>query len=186
MVSIALRANLQYTNALGRVRRCFTGCAVVHKPLMLMHVILHRFLVCCCWSGYNCVIINDRYTCSSLLLRDGPVLQRLCLWVALYLTYLSTFVLTTKPGLLQKCKWLECDSSHSSLCWSGPALHAQVTKLANGVTVASQDKCSPFSNVSVYVRGGSRVETYSQQGLSHFMSVCAPLVSSCSSGLRTI
>ena len=50
--------------------------------------------------------------------------------------------------------------------------------MGNGVTVASVEKVSPFSSVFLYVRGGSRAEAYSQQGLAHFMSICAPLVCS--------
>ncbi|CAI8054279.1 Cytochrome b-c1 complex subunit 2, mitochondrial, partial [Geodia barretti] len=49
----------------------------------------------------------------------------------------------------------------------------QVTKLSNGVTVASLETHSFSSTLSVYVRAGSRFETYSQQGLSHLLKKAA-------------
>ena len=60
----------------------------------------------------------------------------------------------------------------------------QVTKLSNGVTVASLETHSFSSTLSVYVRAGSRFETYSQQGLSHLLKkaaflVCVPVVCVC-------
>ena len=54
---------------------------------------------------------------------------------------------------------------------------SQVTRLANGVTVASVENHSFLSNVSLFVRAGSRYETYSQSGLTHLLRNCAFLVS---------
>ena len=52
----------------------------------------------------------------------------------------------------------------------------QVTKLSNGVTVASLETHSFASTLSVYVRAGSRFETYSRQGFSHLLKKAAFLV----------
>lgn len=53
---------------------------------------------------------------------------------------------------------------------------SQVSKLANGVTVASVENNSVNSNVAVLVRAGSRVESYEQRGLTHLMRNSAFLV----------
>lgn len=52
----------------------------------------------------------------------------------------------------------------------------QVTRLTNGVTVASVENHSFLSNVAVFVRAGSRYETYNQTGLTHLLRNCAFLV----------
>jgi ubiquinol-cytochrome c reductase core subunit 2 len=54
-----------------------------------------------------------------------------------------------------------------------PPEGVKVTKLSNGVTVASLETHSFSSTLSVYVRAGSRFETYSQQGLSHLLKKAA-------------
>ena len=48
--------------------------------------------------------------------------------------------------------------------------------MSNGVTVASLETHSFSSTLSVYVRAGSRFETYSQQGFSHLLKKAAFLV----------
>lgn len=55
-------------------------------------------------------------------------------------------------------------------------LYSQVTKLGNGVTVASIENGSFLSNIGVFVRAGSRYETYGQIGLTHLLRSCAFLV----------
>lgn len=45
----------------------------------------------------------------------------------------------------------------------------QVTKLVNGITVASQDTHGPCSTVSVYIRSGARAERYHELGLTHLL-----------------
>lgn len=58
----------------------------------------------------------------------------------------------------------------------------QVTQLSNGVTVASLETHSFSTTLSLYVRAGSRYETYSQQGLSHLLKNAAFLVYSSARG----
>ena len=67
----------------------------------------------------------------------------------------------------------------ASLTSQGTELHSltQVAKLSNGVTVASLETHSFSSTLSVYVRAGSRYETYPQQGLTHLLRNTAFLVS---------
>ena len=142
----------------------------------------HFELVCChsCNFRSSCVLLKDSLNFLFIVSdSDGPVQQRLCLWITLCPIHLITFVLPMKLDPPKKCRWLERDYHAPFLVviWSPCCL--QVSKIANGVTVASVEKVSPFSNVFVYVRGGSRAEAYSQQGLAHFMSVCAPLVCPC-------
>ncbi len=45
------------------------------------------------------------------------------------------------------------------------------------MTVASVENHSPLSNVSVYVRAGSRFEKYNQLGATHLLRESAYLVS---------
>ena len=52
----------------------------------------------------------------------------------------------------------------------------QVSKLGNSITVASLESPSVASNVSVFVRAGSRYETYPQTGLTHLLRNSAFLV----------
>ena len=47
----------------------------------------------------------------------------------------------------------------------------------NGFTVASLENYSFLSGISVFMRAGSRYETYDQQGLTHLLRNCAFLVS---------
>jgi ubiquinol-cytochrome c reductase core subunit 2 len=60
----------------------------------------------------------------------------------------------------------------------------KVTKLSNGVTVASVETHSYASTVSVYVRAGSRFETYPQQGLAHLLKNAAFLTAGGRSAFR--
>lgn len=48
--------------------------------------------------------------------------------------------------------------------------HMQITKLSNGVVVASNDNGSPASSVSVVVAAGSRYETAGNQGAAQLLA----------------
>ncbi|XP_064405800.1 cytochrome b-c1 complex subunit 2, mitochondrial-like [Halichondria panicea] len=50
-----------------------------------------------------------------------------------------------------------------------PSEELKISKLSNGVTVASLENHSPLSNISVYVRAGSRFEKYNQLGVTHLL-----------------
>ena len=63
-------------------------------------------------------------------------------------------------------------STASYIMWILP----QVSKV-KGYTVASLENYSSVSQVSVYMRAGSRFETYNTQGLTHILRKCAFLVS---------
>lgn len=49
----------------------------------------------------------------------------------------------------------------------------KVTKLNNGLTVASLETFSPVSEVGVIVRAGSRFETPKKEGITHLLRTCA-------------
>ena len=55
--------------------------------------------------------------------------------------------------------------------------HSKVSRLSNGVQVASLETHSYSSSLSLYVRAGSRFETYHQQGVAHVLKRAAFLVS---------
>lgn len=52
----------------------------------------------------------------------------------------------------------------------------QVSKLPNGLVIASLENYSPLSSVGVFVKAGSRYETVENQGVSHVLRLAANLV----------
>lgn len=52
----------------------------------------------------------------------------------------------------------------------------QVSKLPNGLVIASLENYSPLSNIGVFVKAGSRYETVENQGVSHVLRLAANLV----------
>jgi hypothetical protein len=52
----------------------------------------------------------------------------------------------------------------------------KVTKLPNGLTVASIENYSPISHVAVIVNAGSRMESADDIGVSHALRVAASFV----------
>lgn len=52
----------------------------------------------------------------------------------------------------------------------------QVSKLPNGLVIASLENYSPLSRVGVFVKAGSRYETAENQGVSHVLRLAANLV----------
>lgn len=55
-------------------------------------------------------------------------------------------------------------------------LVSQVTKLDNGLTVASIENCSPVSQVAVLVNAGSRFESRQDIGVTHLLRTGTGLV----------
>ncbi|TNN85483.1 Cytochrome b-c1 complex subunit 2, mitochondrial [Liparis tanakae] len=53
--------------------------------------------------------------------------------------------------------------------------NVQVSKLPNGLVVASLENNSPLSSVGVFVKAGSRYETVENQGVSHVLRLAANL-----------
>lgn len=51
-----------------------------------------------------------------------------------------------------------------------------MSKLPNGLVVASLENYSPLSSVGVFVKAGSRYETMENQGVSHVLRLAANLV----------
>lgn len=52
----------------------------------------------------------------------------------------------------------------------------QVSKLPNGLVIASLENYSPLSRVGLFVKAGSRYETLENQGVSHVLRLAANLV----------
>lgn len=51
-----------------------------------------------------------------------------------------------------------------------------MSKLPNGLVIASLENYSPLSSVGVFVKAGSRYETVENQGVSHVLRLAANLV----------
>lgn len=62
----------------------------------------------------------------------------------------------------------------------------QVSKLPNGLVIASLENYSPLSNIGVFVKAGSRYETVENQGVSHVLRLAANLVIFGTGTLRAI
>uniref|UniRef100_A0A7N6A7N9 Ubiquinol-cytochrome c reductase core protein 2a n=1 Tax=Anabas testudineus TaxID=64144 RepID=A0A7N6A7N9_ANATE len=56
-----------------------------------------------------------------------------------------------------------------------PPQNVQVSKLPNGLVIASLENYSPLSSVGVFVKAGSRYETAENQGVSHVLRLAANL-----------
>uniref|UniRef100_A0A671Y1T6 Ubiquinol-cytochrome c reductase core protein 2a n=1 Tax=Sparus aurata TaxID=8175 RepID=A0A671Y1T6_SPAAU len=67
-----------------------------------------------------------------------------------------------------------------------PAQDVQVSKLPNGLVIASLENYSPLSNIGVFVKAGSRYETVENQGVSHVLRLAANLVIFGTGTLRAI
>ncbi|XP_067089830.1 ubiquinol-cytochrome c reductase core protein 2a isoform X1 [Osmerus mordax] len=65
-----------------------------------------------------------------------------------------------------------------------PPQNVQVSKLPNGLVIASLENYSPVSNVGVFVKAGSRYETVGSQGVSHVLRLAANLTTKGASALR--
>lgn len=51
-----------------------------------------------------------------------------------------------------------------------------MSKLPNGLVIASLENYSPVSSVGLFVKAGSRHETVENQGVSHLLRLAANLV----------
>ncbi|XP_074552680.1 ubiquinol-cytochrome c reductase core protein 2a [Halichoeres trimaculatus] len=65
-----------------------------------------------------------------------------------------------------------------------PPQNVQVSKLPNGLVIASLENYSPMSSVGVFVKAGSRYETVENQGVSHVMRLAANLTNKDASGFK--
>ncbi|CAK6964751.1 cytochrome b-c1 complex subunit 2%2C mitochondrial [Scomber scombrus] len=64
-----------------------------------------------------------------------------------------------------------------------PPQNVQVSKLPNGMVIASLENYSPMSSVGVFVKGGSRHESVDNLGVSHVLRLAANLTNKGSSAL---
>uniref|UniRef100_A0A674D8P3 Ubiquinol-cytochrome c reductase core protein 2a n=1 Tax=Salmo trutta TaxID=8032 RepID=A0A674D8P3_SALTR len=60
-----------------------------------------------------------------------------------------------------------------------PPQSVQMSKLPNGLVIASLENYSPVSSVGVFVKAGTRYETVENQGVSHVLRLAANLVNVC-------
>uniref|UniRef100_A0A667WYI0 Ubiquinol-cytochrome c reductase core protein 2a n=1 Tax=Myripristis murdjan TaxID=586833 RepID=A0A667WYI0_9TELE len=65
-----------------------------------------------------------------------------------------------------------------------PAQDVQISKLPNGLVVASLENYSPLSSVGVFVKAGSRFETAENQGVSHVLRLAANLTTKGASAFK--
>uniref|UniRef100_A0A4W5Q387 Ubiquinol-cytochrome c reductase core protein 2a n=1 Tax=Hucho hucho TaxID=62062 RepID=A0A4W5Q387_9TELE len=65
-----------------------------------------------------------------------------------------------------------------------PPQSVQVSKLPNGLVIASLENYSPVSSVGVFVKAGSRYETVENQGVSHVLRLAANLTTKGASAFR--
>lgn len=62
--------------------------------------------------------------------------------------------------------------------------NVQVSKLPNGLVIASLENNSPLSSVGVFVKAGSRYETVENQGVSHVLRLAANLTTKGASAFK--
>ncbi|XP_071329815.1 ubiquinol-cytochrome c reductase core protein 2a [Trachinotus anak] len=67
---------------------------------------------------------------------------------------------------------------------SPPPQNVQVSKLPNGLVIASLENYSPLSSVGVFVKAGSRYETVENQGVSHVLRLAANLTNKGASAFK--
>ncbi|XP_004071490.1 cytochrome b-c1 complex subunit 2, mitochondrial [Oryzias latipes] len=65
-----------------------------------------------------------------------------------------------------------------------PPQDVQVSKLPNGLVIASIENYSPVSSVGVFVKAGSRYETAENQGVSHVLRLAANLTTKGASAFK--
>ncbi|XP_041633971.1 cytochrome b-c1 complex subunit 2, mitochondrial [Cheilinus undulatus] len=65
-----------------------------------------------------------------------------------------------------------------------PPQNVQVSKLPNGLVIASLENYSPLSSVGVFVKAGSRYETMENQGITHVLRLAGNLTNKSSSGFK--
>ncbi|XP_040919524.1 cytochrome b-c1 complex subunit 2, mitochondrial isoform X2 [Toxotes jaculatrix] len=72
----------------------------------------------------------------------------------------------------------------SSTATTVPPQNVQVSKLPNGLVIASLENYSPLSSVGVFVKAGSRYETLENQGVSHVLRLAANLTTKGASAFK--
>jgi len=65
-----------------------------------------------------------------------------------------------------------------------PPQNVQVSKLPNGLVIASLENYSPLCSVGVFVKAGSRYETMEDQGVSHVLRLAANLTTKGASAFK--
>ncbi|XP_044037223.1 cytochrome b-c1 complex subunit 2, mitochondrial [Siniperca chuatsi] len=65
-----------------------------------------------------------------------------------------------------------------------PPQNVQVSKLPNGLVIASLENYSPSSSIGVFVKAGSRYETVENQGVSHVLRMAANLTTKGASAFK--
>lgn len=75
-------------------------------------------------------------------------------------------------------------SSKPSAAQPLPPQNVQVSKLPNGLVIASLENYSPLSRVGVFVKAGSRYETLENQGVSHVLRLAANLTTKGASAFK--
>ncbi|XP_075880315.1 ubiquinol-cytochrome c reductase core protein 2a [Nelusetta ayraudi] len=65
-----------------------------------------------------------------------------------------------------------------------PPQNVQVSKLPNGLVIASLENYSPLSRVGLFVKAGSRYETLENQGVSHVLRLAANLTTKGASAFK--
>ncbi|KAL7377771.1 hypothetical protein ABVT39_004109 [Epinephelus coioides] len=65
-----------------------------------------------------------------------------------------------------------------------PPQNVQVSKLPNGLVIASLENYSPLSSVGVFVKAGSRYETVENQGVSHVLRLASNLTTKGASAFK--
>ncbi|KAM3597823.1 uncharacterized protein V6R79_009590 [Siganus canaliculatus] len=65
-----------------------------------------------------------------------------------------------------------------------PPQNVQVSKLPNGLVIASLENYSPLSSVGVFVKAGSRYETLENQGVSHVLRLASNLTTKGTSAFK--
>ncbi|KAM3863646.1 ubiquinol-cytochrome c reductase core protein 2a [Diretmus argenteus] len=65
-----------------------------------------------------------------------------------------------------------------------PPQDVQVSKLPNGLVIASLENYSPLSSIGVFVKAGSRYETAENQGVSHVLRLAANLTTKGASAFK--
>uniref|UniRef100_A0A8C2T7C5 Peptidase M16 N-terminal domain-containing protein n=1 Tax=Coturnix japonica TaxID=93934 RepID=A0A8C2T7C5_COTJA len=66
------------------------------------------------------------------------------------------------------------------------SLLTQITKLPNGLIIASLENFSPAARIGVFIKAGSRYETTTNLGAAHLLRLASPLVRAASQSLLLV
>ncbi|XP_015705801.1 cytochrome b-c1 complex subunit 2, mitochondrial-like [Coturnix japonica] len=62
----------------------------------------------------------------------------------------------------------------------------EITKLPNGLIIASLENFSPAARIGVFIKAGSRYETTTNLGAAHLLRLASPLVRAASQSLLLV